>query len=91
MIREVYCYKLGKKAEGLEEAPYPGDIGEKIYHHISKSAWNAWLSHQTMLINEYRLSLIDPKARQFLAEEMVKFLFGAGSEAPPGFVKPKDK
>lgn len=91
MTRMVYCQKLGKEAEGLDRPPYPGEIGQKIYNHISKQAWEAWLNHQTMLINEYRLSLIDPKSRTFLEQEMVKFLFGGGSETPTGYTPVKDE
>jgi Fe-S cluster biosynthesis and repair protein YggX len=74
MTHLVQCLKLKQELEGLEAPPYPGELGEKIYQQISKQAWEMWLSHQTMLINEYRLSLIDPKARKFLFEEMAKFL-----------------
>ncbi|WP_019591759.1 oxidative damage protection protein [Thioalkalivibrio sp. ALE20] len=88
MARTVNCVKLGKEAEGLDYPPYPGEMGKKIYLNVSKEAWNAWLSHQTMLINEYRLTPVDPKARKFLEEEMEKFLFGDGSEKPEGFVDP---
>lgn len=89
MSHVVHCVKLKKEAEGLVKAPLPGDLGKKVYDHISKEAWQLWLNHQTMLINEYRLSMIDPKARAFLLEEMEKFLFGEGSEKPAGYV-PKD-
>jgi Fe-S cluster biosynthesis and repair protein YggX len=41
-----------------------------------------------MLINEYRLSPIEPKARKFLVDEMEKFLFGGGSAKPDAFVAP---
>ena len=75
MTRQVQCLKLGKSAEGLDRAPYPGDLGQKIFDNISKEAWDAWISQQTILINEYRLDLSDPKAREFLASEMQKFLF----------------
>ena len=81
----VQCKKLGIEAEGLDTAPYPGDLGERIYENISAKAWGMWLSHQTMLINEYKLSMIDKQARDFLTKEMDKFLFGGGSEKPPGF------
>lgn len=86
-MRTIYCHRLQKDAEGLDTPPLPGELGEKIYQQISKTAWNAWLQHQTMLINEYRLSLIDPKARAFLKTEMDKFLFGEGSEKPEGYVE----
>lgn len=85
----VDCVKLKKKAEGLSRPPYPGELGKKIYDHISAEAWQMWLAHQTMLINEFRLSMIDPKAREFLRTEMEKFLFGEGSAKPAGYVPPK--
>lgn len=87
MSRTVYCKKLNKNALGLARAPYPGELGDKIYTEISQEAWELWLGHQTMLINEYRLSLIDPKAREFLEKEMHKFLFESGSETPPQFTE----
>ena len=80
---------LGKEADGLDFAPYPGDLGQRIYDNVSKEAWQRWLAHQTMLINEYRLTPIEPKARKFLEEEMEKFFFGQGSEKPDGFVAPE--
>jgi Fe-S cluster biosynthesis and repair protein YggX len=88
MPRTVYCTYLKREAEGLERVPYPGELGQRIYDNISKDAWQQWLSHQTMLMNEYRLSAIERKARKFLAEEMEKFLFGAGSAKPDEFVEP---
>lgn len=86
MPRYIFCSKLKQEAEGLDTLPFPGELGEKIYHHVSKQAWIQWLSHQTMLINEYRLSLIDAKAREFLTKEMTNFFFGEGSAKPAGFV-----
>lgn len=81
MRRRIFCKKLDKEAEGLTYYPYPGELGERIYEHISEQAWRAWLGYQTMLINEYHLSVIEPKSRQFLKEEMEKFLFGgSGTE-----------
>lgn len=90
MSREVMCAKLGHNAPGLAFPPYPGEIGQRIYDSISQQAWDMWLQQQTMLINEYRLSTLEPQAREFLAAEMQKFLFGGGSEPPPGFIKPED-
>ena len=87
MTHTVYCQKLNKEAPGLERAPYPGELGEKVYEHISKEAWELWLGQQTMLINEYRLSLIDPQARHFLEKEMVKFLFEDNATPPPQFTE----
>ena len=86
MARMVKCIKLGRETEGLDFPPYPGELGKRIYAHISKEAWAQWVAHQTMLINENRLTPIEPKARAFLVAEMEKFLFGTGSEKPPDFV-----
>ena len=88
MARTVFCQLLQRVAEGLDRIPYTGDLGKRIDENISKDAWQQWLRHQTMLINEYRLSPIEPKARQFLVAEMEKFLFGEGSTKPEGFVSP---
>jgi Fe-S cluster biosynthesis and repair protein YggX len=88
MSRTVQCVKLGKEAEGLDKPPYPGELGQRIFDQVSKEAWQMWLKHQTILINEHRISPIDPKARKFLEEEMEKFFFGAGSDVPGGFVMP---
>ena len=85
MTRTVQCVVLGSESEGLERQPYPGELGKRIFENVSKQAWQRWLGHQTMLINEYRLTPIEPKARQFLEQEMEKFFFGGGSEAPPDF------
>ncbi len=86
MARMVNCIKLGKEAEGLDMLTYPGDLGQKIYENISKEAWQGWVNHQTMLLNEYRLSPINPKDRKFLEEEMEKFLLGDGSSSVDNFV-----
>lgn len=86
--RMVQCVKLGKEAPGLERPTYPGDLGKRIYLNISQEAWTSWVSHQTMLINEYRLTPVDPKARKFLEEEMEKFLFTDEFTKPEGYVPP---
>ena len=90
MSRKVHCVKLDKETEGLATLTYPGELGKRVYEQVSKEAWQMWLGHQTMLINEYRLTPIEPKARKFLEEEMEKFFFGGGSEAPKEFVKPEE-
>ena len=90
MARMVNCVKLGSEAEGLDRPTYPGDLGKRIYQNVSKEAWQSWMGHQTMLINEYRLTPVDPKARKFLEEEMEKFFFGEGSAMPEGFVPQND-
>ena len=88
MSRTVNCARLGREAEGLDLPPYPGELGQRIFEEISKEAWQQWLAHQTMLINENRISPMDPQARKFLVEEMQKFLFEGGSDAPQGYVPP---
>lgn len=89
MSRTVKCILLGEELEGLERPPWPGELGQRIFENVSRQAWQQWLQHQTMLINEYRLSALDPKARKFLQEEMEKFLFGSGSDKPAGY-QPED-
>jgi Fe-S cluster biosynthesis and repair protein YggX len=83
------CKKLKKEGEALSYLPYPGDLGKRIQESISEEAWEQWVSHQTMLINEMKLTPVEPKARKFLEEEMEKFFFGDGSQAPQGFVPEK--
>jgi Fe-S cluster biosynthesis and repair protein YggX len=89
MTRVVQCVKLGREAEGLKFPPYPGVLGQRIFLSVSKEAWQQWLQHQTMLINEYRLTPIDPEHRKFLENEMEKYFFGGGSEAPKEYVAPR--
>jgi len=89
MARMVKCVKLGIEAEGLDRPTYPGELGKRIYENVSKEAWAQWLRHQTMLVNENRLNLADPKARKYLAEQMEKHFFGEGADAASGYVPPK--
>jgi Fe-S cluster biosynthesis and repair protein YggX len=85
MARMVQCVLLKRQAEGLDYLTYPGELGKRIYDQVSKEAWAQWLAHQTMLINENRLTPIEPKARAFLVKEMEKFFFGGGSQKPAEF------
>jgi Fe-S cluster biosynthesis and repair protein YggX len=85
MSRMIFCVKFQEELEGLDYPTYPGELGQKIYDQVSKKAWAQWLKQQTMLINEYRFNLTDPKARAFLAAEMEKYFFGEGSELPSGY------
>jgi len=89
MTRMVNCVLLGHEAEGLDRPTYPGDLGKRIFDNVSKEAWGKWVQHQTMLLNEYRLSPIDPKARKFLEEEMEKFFFGEGATQIDNYVAPE--
>lgn len=91
MAKTIFCQKLQKEGQALSMAPYPGPLGQKILDNISQEAWEQWQAHQTMLINENRLSMLSPDARQFLKTEMEKFLFGDGSDKPSGYRPPEEK
>ena len=84
MSRSVFCEYEQRDTEGLDFVPWPGELGKRVFAHVGKAAWAAWLAHQTMLINENRLSPLDPKHRAFLEGEMEKFLFGGRAPPPPG-------
>ena len=86
MPRTIFCEYEKREAEGLDFVPWPGELGKRVFASIGKSAWAAWLAHRTMLINENRLSPLDPKHRAFLEEEMQKFLFAGGADKPAGYV-----
>ncbi len=86
----MHCQLLGEELEGLAFQPYPGDLGKRIYENVSQQAWQKWLALQTMLINEQRLSPINPEHRKFLEGEMEKFFFGEGAEMPEGYVPPEE-
>lgn len=88
MTRTVNCVKLGREADGLDFQPYPGELGKRIFDQVSKQAWQDWLKHQTMLVNENRLNLADTSARQYLARQMERYFFGEGAERPAGYVPP---
>ena len=88
MIRQVFCSYFQKELEGLDRPPYPGEIGQRIYNSVSKKAWQMWIEHQTMLINENKLSMINPESRKYLQEEMNKFFFGEGSQKPKEYIPP---
>ena len=88
MARMVQCIKLNKEAEGLEFAPYPGELGKRIWEGVSKEAWQGWMKHQTMLVNENRLNLADTRARKYLAQQMEEYFFGGGGDQVAGYVPP---
>ena len=89
MPRAVYCEYEKRETEGLDFAPWPGPAGKRVYAHIGKGGWSAWLAHQTMLINENRLAPMNPAHREVLEAEMIKFLFGGDAEKPAGYVPPE--
>jgi Fe-S cluster biosynthesis and repair protein YggX len=88
MARMVQCVKLGKEAEGLEKPPIRGPLGQKVFEQVSKEAWQLWVAHSTMVVNEYRLELGTPEATKVWLAELEKFFFGEGSKAPEGYVPP---
>ncbi|WP_338415597.1 oxidative damage protection protein [uncultured Sphaerotilus sp.] len=90
MARTIQCILLKKEAEGLDFPTYPGELGKRIYQSVSKEAWQQWLKHQTMLVNENRLNLADARARQYLARQMENYFFGAGADQPQGYVPPME-
>lgn len=92
MPRTIQCAYLKKEGEGLDFAPYPGELGKRIYNEISKEAWALWMKHQTMLVNENRLNLADARARQYLARQMEAFFFAEAGAAdqPAGYVPPSE-
>jgi len=86
----VNCVKLGKQAEGLKRAPYPGDLGQRIFENVSQEGWQLWMAKQTMLINENSINVVDPKGREFLETEMERFFFGDGGDAIAGYTPPAE-
>ena len=89
MSRTVHCQLLDKELPGLDFQPYPGELGKRIFENISAEAWQQWLAHQTMLINEHRLSPINPEHRKYLEAQMENYFFTGGAEQPAGYV-PED-
>ncbi|MFV8818781.1 oxidative damage protection protein [Haliea sp. E17] len=90
MPRTVFCKKYREELEGLDAPPYPGPKGQDIFDNVSKQAWQEWQAHQTMLINEKHLSLVDPQARKYLQEEMEKFFAGEEFDQAEGYVPPSE-
>ena len=90
--RKVFCVKLQRELEGLDEIPFEGHpLGTKIYESVSKEAWKMWVEHMKMLMNEYRLNLATQESQEFLIKQMEDYFFGAGSALPPDFVAQKAK
>ena len=90
MARTIMCKKYQQEMEGLDAPPYPGPKGQDIFDNVSKQAWADWQAHQTMLINEKHLSLVDPEARKYLQQEMDKFLSGEDYDKAEGYVAPSE-
>lgn len=90
MSRTVFCKKYQKEMEGLDTPPYPGPKGQDIFDNVSKQAWQEWMQHQTMIINERQLNMMEPAARKFLTEQMEKFFAGEEFEQAEGYVPPSE-
>jgi Fe-S cluster biosynthesis and repair protein YggX len=90
MTRSVFCKKYQKDMEGLDAPPYPGPKGEDIFNNVSTQAWSEWQAHQTMLINEKHLNMVDAESRKYLQEEMEKFLSGQDYDRAEGYVPPSE-
>ena len=88
MSRMIFCKKYGEELEGLDAPPYPGLKGQEVFDNVSKKAWLDWQGHQTMLINEKHLSLVDPEARKYLQTEMDKYFSGEDYDLAEGYVPP---
>ncbi len=89
--RMVKCVKFGKDLPGLDEPPWAGDLGQRIYENVSKDAWKLWLEHLKMIINEYRLHPATKEAQEIIAKQMEQFFFGEGAQLPPGYVPQQKK
>ncbi len=90
MSRTVFCRKHQQELEGLDRPPFPGPAGQDIYDHISRKAWQEWLAHQTMLINEKRLNLMEPTTKTYLDEQRARFLSNQPFDRADGYVPPSD-
>src|SRR6266568_9104865 len=89
--RMVKCVKFGKELPGLEEPPWEGELGKRIYENVSQEAWKLWFEHLKMIINEYRLNPATPEAQKLIAGQMEQFFFGEGAALPPGYVPQQKK
>ncbi|AWF83130.1 oxidative damage protection protein [Microbulbifer sp. A4B17] len=91
MSRTVFCRKYQEELEGLDAPPFPGPKGMDIFENVSRKAWQEWMSHQTMLINEKHLNMMEPSSRAYLSEQMLKFLSGEEYDAADGYVPPEQQ
>jgi Fe-S cluster biosynthesis and repair protein YggX len=88
MARMVKCVKLGQELPGLEDSPWPDELGDRIYDNVSEQGWQMWLEQQKMLLNEYRLNPATQEAYDILHQQCEAFFFGPGVEHPPDYVDP---
>lgn len=89
--RTVMCVKLQRELRGLDERPWPGELGQRIFDHVSAEAWTLWEERMKMILNEYRLMPWQKEAQALVAQHMEEFFFGAGAALPPGYVPPRSK
>ena len=88
MARMVNCVKIGRELPGLERAPIPGELGERIYENVSEQGWQLWMEQVTILINHYGLTMADPRAQAFMNEQLEEFFFGEGAQLPDDWIAP---
>lgn len=86
MNRTVLCRKFGQELEGLDRPPFPGPRGQAIYDQVSRRAWEEWQAHQTRLLNEKHLNAFDPKTREYLADQLEKYLSNQPFDVAEGYV-----
>lgn len=89
--RMVFCVKLQKELPGLETPPWPGEVGQRMYEHVSAQAWKMWEERQKMILNEYRLMPWQPEGQELILKHMQEFFFGEGAALPPGYVPEQTK
>ncbi len=89
MAHMVKCVKLGREAEGLDEPPFDSPLGQRVYENVSKEAWQGWMNHMRMLLNEYRLQPWRPEHQEFIAQQMEDYFFGGGGHLPEQYTPPE--
>jgi Fe-S cluster biosynthesis and repair protein YggX len=89
--RTVFCQKFQKEMPGLDKAPWPGELGQRIYENISAEAWKMWEERMKMILNEYRLMPWQKEAQELVRTQMEDFFFGEGAALPPGYVPQRGK
>ena len=89
--RTVQCVKFQKELPGLAKAPWPGELGQRVYEQVSTDAWKLWEERMKMILNEYRLMPWQKEAQELIAKQMEDFFFGEGAALPPGYVPEQAK
>ena len=91
MTRTVFCKRHQKDLPGLAAPPFPGSKGQEIFETVSQAAWDDWQAHQTMLINEKHLNMMDKAARKYLTEQRDRFFEGDQVDEAEGYLAPEDE